>query len=66
MIFPKTGGCRRLNGDATLLFLLHEVGGCRAIMYLTGLMDLTGKLEDTFGGCGFTRIHVGENADVSV
>jgi hypothetical protein len=29
-------------------------------------MDFTGELQNTFGGCGFTRIHVGEDTDIAV
>ena len=35
-------------------------------MYLTGLVDFTGQLEDTLSGGGLTRVYVGEDTNVSV
>jgi hypothetical protein len=35
-------------------------------MYFTGLMDLTGELQDALGGRGFTGVYVRENTDVAV
>jgi hypothetical protein len=60
MVIPETGGRSRLNGDTALLLLLHEVRGRGAIVYLTGLMDLAGELEDALGRGGFTGIDVRE------
>ena len=44
MIIPKAGSRCRLNGDTTLLLLLHEIGGCSTVVDFTGLMDFTGQL----------------------
>ena len=30
------------------------------------LMDLTGELQNTLGGSGLTRVHVGKNTNISV
>ncbi len=66
MIIPKTGSRRRLNSDAAFLLLLHKVGGCGAVVHLTGFVDFTGELKDTLGGGGFTRIDVRKDADISI
>ena len=63
---PFTGGGGGLDGDAALLLLLHEVGGGLAVVYLAGLVDLAGELENAFRGRGLAGIHVGEDTDVSV
>ena len=66
IVFPEAGGSRLLNGNAALLLLLHEVGGRGSVVHLSDLVDLAGQFEDTFGCCGFARIHVGKNPDVPV
>ena len=66
MLVPEAGGRCRLDGDAALTFLIHEIGGGGAIMDFTDLMDLAGQLEDALGGRGLARVDVGENADVPV
>ena len=63
---PEASRRSGLNGDTTLLFLLHEVGRCGTVVHFAELVDLTGELENTLGCGGFTRIHVGEDADISV
>jgi hypothetical protein len=64
--FPEaTDGCR-LNRDATLSFLHHEVSGGLTFVNFTDLMDFAGQLEDTFGSSGFAGIDVGEDTDVPV
>ena len=66
VIVPKTGGSSGLNRNAALLLLIHEVSRGSTVVYLSGLVDLTGELEDTLGGCCFTGINVGEDPDISV
>ena len=66
VVLPEAGGGGGLDGDAAFLLLLHEVGGGRAVVHLTDLVDLAGELEDALGGGGLARVHVGEDTDVSV
>jgi hypothetical protein len=66
MTFPLTAGSRRLNGNTTLLFLLHEVSGRFTIVYLSGLVDLAGQFQNTFRGGGLAGIHVCEDSDIPV
>ena len=66
VIFPETGSSRRLDGDTTLLLLLHEISRGRAIMHLAGLVDFAGKFEDTLGGGGLASVNVGEDTYVPV
>jgi hypothetical protein len=66
VIFPEAGGGSRLNGDAALGLLFHEVHGGCAVVNLTDFVDLAGELENTFGGSSFARINVGEDADVTI
>jgi hypothetical protein len=66
MPVPLTAGSSRLNGDAALLFLFHEVGGGFTVMYFTGFVNFAGQLQDTFRGRCLARIHVREDTDVSV
>jgi len=35
-------------------------------MYFTDLVDLAGEFQNTLGGCGFTSIYMGKNADVPI
>jgi hypothetical protein len=35
-------------------------------MYFSGFMYLSGELENSLGGCGLTRINVGEDSYISV
>jgi hypothetical protein len=63
---PFTTGRSGLDGNTTLLFLLHEVSGCFTIVYLTGLVDLAGQFQNTFRGGGLAGIHVCEDSDIPV
>ncbi|BFM38308.1 hypothetical protein OLK001_02340 [Synechocystis sp. LKSZ1] len=66
MTFPETTGGSGLNGNTALLLLLHEVCGGGTFVNLTDFVDFSRQLQNTFGGGGFARIYVGENANVSV
>ena len=66
MIIPKAGGSRRLDGNSTLLLLLHEIRSCSPVMDLTRLVDFTGQLEDSLGRRGLTGINVRKDANISV
>jgi hypothetical protein len=66
VIVPETGRGRRLNGNSTLGFLFHEVGGGLTIVDLTRFVNFTGELEDPLGGRGLAGINVCEDANVTV
>ena len=66
VVVPETSGRGRLNGNSTLSFLLHEIGGGLTIVDLTRFVNLSGELEDSLGGGGFSSINVGEDADITV
>jgi hypothetical protein len=63
---PFTGSRSRLNGNAALGFLFHEVSRGLTIVHFTGLVNLASQLENSFRGRGFTGIHVRENTYVPV
>ena len=65
VILPSAGRGGGGNGDAALLFLLHPVHGCGALVDLTDLMDLLGVEEDALGDRGLTSVNVRNDADVS-
>ena len=62
---PEAGGCSRLNGDAALLLLSHEVHRRSAIVRLTDLVVLAGVVQDAFGGRGLACIDVSHDANIS-
>ena len=66
MVVPKTGRRSRLDRDASFLLLLHEVCRCRSIVNLADLVDLASELENTLSCGRLTRVHVGEDSDISV
>ena len=66
MPVPLATGGRRLDGNATFLLLIHEVGGCRAVVHFTDLVDLAGEFQNTLGRGGFTGIYMGKNADIPI
>src|SRR4029077_11505352 len=49
VLFPVAGRRCGGDGDAALLFLLHEVHGRGAVMDFADLMALAGVVEDAFG-----------------
>jgi hypothetical protein len=51
VVVPLATGCRGLDSNAALLFLIHEVGG---------------ELQNSLGGRCFTGVNMGENADIAV
>ena len=66
MAIPLAAGCRRLNGDAALLLLLHKIGGRGAVVHLADLMNFACQFQNSLGGGGLAGVNVGKNADVSV
>jgi len=63
---PETGGSRRGNGYAALLFLLHPIHGGRAVVHLTYFVRNAGVIENAFGGRRFASVDVSHDADVSI
>jgi hypothetical protein len=35
-------------------------------VYFTDFMDLAGELQYAFGGCGFTGVYMGKNANIPI
>ena len=66
MIFPEAGRGGRSDRDPALLFLLHEIHGCGAVVNLADLMRAAGIIEDAFGRRRLARIDMRGNADISV
>jgi hypothetical protein len=66
VVIPLAAGRCRLDRDAALLFLFHEVRGGFAVVDLTGTVDLPGQLQDAFRRGRLARIDVGKDAYVSV
>ena len=62
---PFAGNGGRLNGDAALAFLHHEVRGGVSVMHVAVLVDLSGVEKDSFGRRRLARIDVGDNADIA-
>jgi hypothetical protein len=46
--------------------LIHEVCGCRTLMYFTDFVNLACQHQDSFGGGGFASIYVCEDANISI
>ena len=59
----------RRNGNSTIFFHLHEIGGCGPLLGLlthgTGLLDGSTVQQEFFGHGGFTGIGVGDDGEVS-
>ena len=66
MAVPLTTGRSGLDRDATLLLLLHEIGGSFTVVNFACLVNLACELQDTLGGSSFARINVGKYPDVAV
>ena len=66
MVVPEARRRSGLNRDAALLLLLHEVRRRGTVMHLTGLVDLTGELENALSGGGLACVHVREDANVAI
>ena len=66
VLFPEAGRGCRLDRDAALLLLDHEVCRCGTVVDLTDLVNLARELEDALSRGGFSRVYVRENTDVSL
>jgi hypothetical protein len=66
VVVPLATGCRGLDSNAALLFLIHEVGGGCTVVHFTNFVNLAGELQNSLGGRCFTGVNMGENADIAV
>jgi hypothetical protein len=65
VILPETGGGGGGDGDPSLLFLLHPIHGCRALIHLSHPVGDAGVIEDPFCGGRLSRIDMGHDADIA-
>src|SRR5690606_22576955 len=63
---PEAGGRGRLNGDAALALLLHEVHHRGAVMDFADLVRHTCVKQDALTGRGLARINMRADADVAI
>ena len=63
---PERRGCRRGDGDAAFLFLLHPVHGGCAVMHLAQFVVHPGVEQDALGCRGLAGINVRGNADIAI
>src|SRR5690554_7745518 len=63
---PEGGNGSGGNGDTALLLLSHPVSGTGTVMDLAHLVVYASVIQDPFRGCGFARIDVRTNTDISV
>src|SRR5206468_10042523 len=61
---PETGGRRRGDGDAALLFLLHPIHGGRAVVHLADLVVHAGVEKDALGRGRLPGVNMRGDADV--
>jgi hypothetical protein len=62
---PRAGDRRRIDGDATLLFLLVEVGDGGAVVHLAHAMAGPGIEQDALGGGGLAGVDVRRDPDIA-
>ena len=62
---PLRRRCRRRNGNATLLLLLHPVHRRGSFMNLADFIRPSGVEQDALGRRGLARVNVGDNADIA-
>ena len=55
-----------ITGNSTFALLIHKVSRGGAIVHLAELVDLTGEFQNSLSSRGFTRVHMGENTNISV
>ncbi len=64
-VAPSHGGGRALDGDATGPLLRVVVHDGSPFVHFTAAMGLASGEQDAFGGRGFARVDVGDDADVA-
>lgn len=62
---PLAGDRRRLDGDAPLPLLFHEVGDGGAFIDIAQTIGFARVIEHALGGRGFAGIDMGDDADVA-
>src|SRR6185369_8688031 len=65
VIPPGRGRRGGRDGDAALALLLHPVHRRGALMHFADLIDAARVKEDALGGGGFTRVDMGDDADIA-
>ena len=63
---PERRRCRRRDGDAALLLLLHPVHRGRTVMHFANLVTDAGVEQDALRGRGLAGIDVSHDAEVAV
>ena len=63
-IAPISCGCGALDRNATLLFLRHPIHGCSPVVYFAYTVNFSRIVKDAFGCGGFSRVDMGDNADI--
>ena len=64
-VLPAAGDRRRDDRDAPLPLLFQVVGRRVSLVHVPHPVDLTGVVEDAFGGRGLAGVDVGNDADVA-
>ena len=64
-VLPAAGDRRRDDRDAPLPLLFQVVGRRVSLVHVPHPMDLTGVVEDAFGGRGLAGVDVGNDADIA-
>ena len=63
-VAPIGGGRGALNRNAALLLLRHPVHGSRTVVYFAYTVNFSRIVKDAFGCGGFSRVDMGDNADI--
>jgi len=64
-VFPMTGGDRRCNGDAPLLFIRHPVHDSFSVVDFADFMGFAGIIKNALGHGGFAGVDMGDDADIT-
>jgi hypothetical protein len=65
MVFPIEGNGGGLNRDSAFLFFGIVIGNGSALVNATDFVDEVGVKEHPFGNGGFSRIDMGDDANVA-
>ena len=65
VILPESGSGGGSDRDAAFFFLLHPVHFGRAVVHFADLMLFAGIKKHSLAYRGFTRVNMGDDADVS-
>ncbi len=64
VVVPFHRYSRAVDGNALGLFQRIEVGGGIPLVHIAGFVFRAAEVEDAFRGCGLSRLHVSDNADI--